>query len=83
MPGPLAADLHALGHLVRVHRLECELSLLDAADYTFVKVTELSRIEDGLPVETELDGTRPVFTLRKSFAAISETLLPSASFVKI
>ena len=53
MPGPLAADLHALGHLVRVHRLECELSLQDAADYTFVKVTDLSRIENGLSVETE------------------------------
>jgi hypothetical protein len=52
-PSPLAADLRALGHLVRARRLQCELNILDAADYTYVKVTELSRIEDGLSVETE------------------------------
>lgn len=52
-PSPLAADLRALGRLVRIRRLRCELSLRDAADYTYVKVAELGRIEDGLSVETE------------------------------
>jgi hypothetical protein len=52
-PNPLAANLRALGQLVRACRLQCELNILDAADYTYVKVTELSRIEDGLSVETE------------------------------
>jgi hypothetical protein len=50
---PLAADLRTLGHLVRNSRVQCELSLLDAADCMYVDVAELSRIEDGLSVGTE------------------------------
>ncbi|WP_322050552.1 HAD domain-containing protein [Paraburkholderia bannensis] len=50
---PLAADRRALGSLVRESRRRCELNLLDAADYLYVDVTELSRIEDGLSVGTE------------------------------
>jgi hypothetical protein len=49
----LAADLRALGHLVRVCRLQCELNLLDAADCVHVDVIELNRIEEGLSVGTE------------------------------
>lgn len=50
---PLAADLLTLGRLVRSSRQRCELNLLDAADYLYVEVTELSRIEDGMSVGTE------------------------------
>ena len=50
---PLAADLRTLGRLVRSSRQRCELNLLDAADYLYVEVTELSRIEDGMSVGTE------------------------------
>ncbi|MFM0591383.1 HAD domain-containing protein [Paraburkholderia dilworthii] len=50
---PLAADLPTLGRLVRRFRLQCELDLLDAADYLYVDVAELSGIEDGLSVGTE------------------------------
>ncbi|CAB3794648.1 HAD domain-containing protein [Paraburkholderia fynbosensis] len=51
---PLAVDLRALGHLVRSCRLRCELNLLDAAEYLYVDVAELSGIEDGLSVRTEV-----------------------------
>ncbi|MBB5441612.1 MULTISPECIES: HAD domain-containing protein [unclassified Paraburkholderia] len=51
---PLAVDLRTLGHLVRSCRLRCELNLLDAADYLYVDVAELSGIEDGLSVRTEV-----------------------------
>jgi hypothetical protein len=50
---PLAADPRTLGRLVRSSRQRCELNLLDAADYLYVEVTELSRIEDGMSVGTE------------------------------
>ena len=50
---PLASDLRALGRLIRNQRQECELNLLDAADYLYVDVVELSCIEDGLSVGTE------------------------------
>ncbi|MEX3956003.1 HAD domain-containing protein [Trinickia sp. EG282A] len=50
---PLALDLQALGRLIRNQRQQCELSPLDAADYLFVDVAELSRIEDGLSAGTE------------------------------
>lgn len=52
LTGPLAADLRALGHLIRERRLECDLELLDAAEYSDVEVAELSRIEDGQPAST-------------------------------
>ncbi|MGF6636515.1 HAD domain-containing protein [Paraburkholderia sp. MM6662-R1] len=52
-PRPLAVDLHALGQLVRHSRLRCELSLLDAADYLYVDVSELSNLEDGRSIGTE------------------------------
>jgi hypothetical protein len=50
---PLAADLRALGRLIRERRLECGLDLLDAADYSDVDVAELSRMEDGQSASTE------------------------------
>lgn len=50
---PLAVDLRTLGRLVRMRRLECELSLLDAAEYIDVDLVELSRIEDGKSAGTE------------------------------
>ncbi|CAD6529263.1 hypothetical protein LMG27952_02280 [Paraburkholderia hiiakae] len=51
---PHAADLCALGGLVREFRLRCELSLLDAADNLYVDAADLSRIEDGLSVGTDI-----------------------------
>ncbi len=59
---PLAADLHTLGRLIRSSRLQCELSLLDAADYLYMDVVELSRIEDGLSV-----GTKALFKVLAGF----------------
>ncbi|MGF6289654.1 HAD domain-containing protein [Paraburkholderia youngii] len=50
---PLAVDLHTLGQLVRHSRLRCELSILDAADYLYVDVSELSNLEDGRSIGTE------------------------------
>lgn len=50
---PLAADLRALGRLIRERRLECGLELLDAAEYSDVDVAELSRIEDGQSASTD------------------------------
>lgn len=59
---PLASDLRALGRLIKNQRQQCELSLLDAADYLYVDVAELSRIEDGLSV-----GTEPLFKVLAGF----------------
>ncbi|WP_318834192.1 HAD domain-containing protein [Burkholderia cepacia] len=59
---PLVPDLRALGRLISHHRQQCELSLLDAADYLYVEVAELSRIEDGLSVDTE-----PLFKVLAGF----------------
>lgn len=50
---PLASNLQTLGRLIRSCRQQCELNLLDAADYLYVDVAELSRIEDGLSVGTD------------------------------
>lgn len=50
---PLAADLRALGRLIRERRLECDLAQLDAAEYSDVDLAELSRIEDGQPASTD------------------------------
>ena len=50
---PLALDLRALGRMVNSRRLQCELSLLDAAENVDIDVAELSRIEDGLPAGTD------------------------------
>jgi len=50
---PLAADLRALGSIIRERRLECGLDLLDAADYSDVDVAELSLIEDGKAASTQ------------------------------
>lgn len=50
---PLAPDLRKLGRLVESRRLQCELSLLDAAENVDIEVAELSRIEDGLSAGTE------------------------------
>lgn len=50
---PLAPDLRKLGRLVKSRRLQCELSLLDAAENVDIDVAELSRIEDGLSAGTE------------------------------
>lgn len=50
---PLAIDLPALGRLIHERRRECGLELLDAADYSDVDVTELSRIEDGQSASTD------------------------------
>jgi hypothetical protein len=50
---PLASDLRALGRLIQHHRQQCELSLLDAADYLNVDIADLSRMEDGLCAGTE------------------------------
>jgi transcriptional regulator with XRE-family HTH domain len=52
-PNPLVPDLRALGRLVRSRRLQCELSLLDAAEIVNIDVAELSRIEDGQSAGTE------------------------------
>ncbi|MGF6572563.1 hypothetical protein SAMN05443245_4614 [Paraburkholderia fungorum] len=50
---PLAQDRRVLGDLVRESRQRCQLNLLDAADYLYVDITDLSHVEDGLPVSTE------------------------------
>jgi len=50
---PLAADLYALGRLIRERRVESGLDLLDAADYSDVDVAELSRMEDGQSASTQ------------------------------
>lgn len=50
---PLASDLRTLGHLIRSCRLQCELSLLDAAEIVDIDVAEFSRIEDGKSAATE------------------------------
>lgn len=50
---PLAADLRALGSIIRKRRLECGLDLLDAADYSDIDVAQLSLIEDGRAASTQ------------------------------
>jgi hypothetical protein len=50
---PLAADLRALGGIIRERRIACGLDVLDAADYSDVDVAELTRIEDGKCASTE------------------------------
>lgn len=53
LSSPLAIDLPTLGRLIRERRRECGLELLDAAEYSDVDVTELSRIEDGQSASTD------------------------------
>lgn len=50
---PLAIDLPTLGRLIRERRLECGLSLLDAAEYSDVTPAALSLIEDGKSASTD------------------------------
>lgn len=50
---PLAKDRCSLGSLVRESRRRFQLDLVDAADLLCVDVSDLSHIEDGLPVSTD------------------------------
>ncbi|OJA62995.1 hypothetical protein BGV67_15640 [Burkholderia ubonensis] len=52
-PRPLATDLKTLGRLIQHQRAKCELSLLDLAEPANIDVRILSRIENGVSVDTE------------------------------